>query len=31
MKKALFSYECLAIAYVSILLLGCDVVGRVFG
>lgn len=31
MKKALLFYECLAIAYVSALLLSCEAVGRFFG
>lgn len=30
MKQAFFSYEFLALAYVSFLLFGCGVVGRVF-
>ncbi len=30
-KKAFLSYEFLAIAYVSVLLLGCETVGRFFG
>lgn len=30
-KKALRSYESLAIVYVSVLLLGCEAIGRFFG